>query len=279
MLTRGPIDAFLEVPFAPIGSLFSVELQAFHAQPDSVALVKLQHRDDTVELYADRRLGWTERHVRSDPAFGHLGLRRLVQTDLGSGSLDAGPSHVDGRLQLDLDDGRRLALRVESRRARPALPMFTPAPPQSRPATLRLLHMDAFWFLPTSTTDIELTVDGRPLHPVRLGHRRMPRYSARVGSGLDLSGINVQDPPPEFGPSECFSVVAGETPDEFAIDGPLGTVVTGRVDGDCLRFQQCWSPRVRRPAVAILARLRAHRRRNERWRWCGDHPASGRWTT
>lgn len=287
VLHRGPLRTFVEVPFAPpadtgTASMESIELQTLELPNGrSGPMVKVQHHGGTVDLYPLDDLGLSLDHLVCDPAFAHLTVSSVTPTRFERARLEATSTHLRCELEFEDRHGQLFELDAHATRRGPGPAIFIPAPPQQTPRTLRLLHVDSFWLLPKRRSSITLRHGGQALRPVGLpDHRLAPNWSARVGVGNHLVGLNMDRVHPELaGAAHCFDVIesdmtesgdqAAET--QFSIDSPLGIVARGRypstVGSDSIQIDVDWQPPIRRPALWALSHVRRQRRRDENWTW------------
>ncbi len=290
VLRRGFLRSFVETPFVPSAPLETIEVQNT-LRPDQVTegrLVKVQHRDGTIDLYSEAGCGPTHDEVRTDPAFVHMQIGQFVTVPFDGATTTITGSGVSMAIEFDeVRSGRRLEFRVENARRRASQAIYIPAPPQPDPHTLRLLYCEHFWLFARRSTTIDVRLGGEAVEPASFGlpGRLATHVLGRAGTGLDTSELtgaaNARPPVPTV-----FDLTVDETSSgaEFVVGSPLGPVIRGthtwsEGGGDQVAARQDWRPNpLRRPAVAALAIVRRARRRSENWEWTG-RDGMGSWTT
>jgi len=185
-------QSFVEIPISH-PRIRSIELQQLHRNGSSGCIVELHLRSDQLEIYAEPTLRLDESWFRSDPPFAHFDLALLQQTNFAEIRCDVARGTIQAGAVFNDSMGNKIEVQVSLQTTRPVEPLFTPAPLQRDPKTLRFLLTNEFRLLPTHATSVAITVNGSSIQPspflVPLP-RLAPYLQARSGTEMLLVGLN-----------------------------------------------------------------------------------------
>ncbi len=312
------VVSFFEVPIAvgdPVlggdsgnDGFTSIEIQRLangssQSDPEGEAYVALIHTPAGVDLYVDPTYGLSRDWFDSDPAYANLRRSVFHLTPVSVRHWEISSDRVRIESQFQLDDGRTVSLNVDQPKGNDRVQrQFIPNPAIEELQLLRFLEVDGFGLIRRSS-DLSISIDGRPLAPARfrlpLGGRR--RYAARYTRSCRVVGLNPSGTY-ELGrdggareevDDEATRSLLWEAEPPLAAEGTPETESAGSIvffmaigivgrarysqrwtgEGQRLTLdavEQNWTPPRRSIQLRVLAAMRRRRRAGLRWNWSGS---------
>lgn len=293
---RSSVRSFCEAPLGQGGAYASIEIQQVEYKGVRGHSALLRRTTGELDIYFERHVPYDDEWVRNEPTASHQVIGELTPIDFDEITCVIEPTQVKVLADFATHDGRRIRFSAREALIKRA-PIFTPAPIQTTPKTLRFLVLGNFALL-SRRAELDLSVDGaaQPLATFLLPDAVAPFSSARIGSNIALGGLGYADPTNgdvteltedgktlrlEGGDHWIEATFTPPIPDTLdartagrvKVTSSVGPVASGswHAPGDGTfklnNVSQDWFPGWTSPSRLALRTIRRHNRRSEVWQY------------